>query len=56
MYSSVNFNKVNAHQVKVYIISTQKPNSYVPRHNHGEGSGTLLQYFCLENPMDGGAW
>ena len=21
-----------------------------------EGSGTLLQYFCLENPMDGGAW
>ena len=22
----------------------------------GEGSGTLLQYFCLENPMDGGAW
>ena len=22
----------------------------------GEGGGTLLQYFCLENPMDGGAW
>ena len=22
----------------------------------GEGNGTLLQYFCLENPMDGGAW
>ena len=21
-----------------------------------EGNGTLLQYFCLENPMDGGAW
>ena len=21
----------------------------------GEGSGTLLQYSCLENPMDGGA-
>ena len=21
-----------------------------------EGSGTPLQYFCLENPMDGGAW
>ena len=21
-----------------------------------EGSGTLLQYTCLENPMDGGAW
>ena len=23
---------------------------------NGEGSGTPLQYSCLENPMDGGAW
>ena len=22
----------------------------------GEGKGTPLQYFCLENPRDGGAW
>ena len=22
----------------------------------GEGNGTSLQYSCLENPMDGGAW
>ena len=22
----------------------------------GEGNGTLLQYSCLENPMDGGIW
>ena len=22
----------------------------------GEGNGTQLQYSCLENPMDGGAW
>ena len=22
----------------------------------GEGHGTRLQYSCLENPMDGGAW
>ena len=21
-----------------------------------EGDGTALQYSCLENPMDGGAW
>ena len=34
-----------------------------PPHHHwrigalcGEGSGTQLQYSCLENPMDGGAW
>ena len=22
----------------------------------GEGNGNLLQYSCLENPMDGEAW
>ena len=22
----------------------------------GEGNGSLLQYSCLETPMDGGAW
>ena len=22
----------------------------------GEGNGHPLQYLCLENPMDGGAW
>ena len=25
-------------------------------HLFGEGNGTPLQYSCLENPMDGGAW
>ena len=25
-------------------------------HILGEGSGAPLQYSCLENPMDGGAW
>ena len=24
--------------------------------DYGEGNGTLLQYSCLENPMDGKAW
>ena len=24
--------------------------------SRGEGNGTPLQYSCLENPMDGGAW
>ena len=27
-----------------------------PNLNTGEGNGTPLQYSCLENPMDGGAW
>ena len=28
----------------------------LPVHTPGEGNGTPLQYSCLENPMDGGAW
>ena len=27
-----------------------------PAPSFGEGNGTPLQYSCLENPMDGGAW
>ena len=27
-----------------------------PRDYHGEDNGKPLQYSCLENPMDGGAW
>ena len=27
-----------------------------PGRSPGEGNGTPLQYSCLENPMDGGAW
>ena len=26
------------------------------QYSTGEGNGTPLQYSCLENPMDGGAW
>ena len=26
------------------------------RRSPGEGNGNPLQYFCLENPMEGGAW
>ena len=29
---------------------------YSPGIDVGEGNGTPLQYSCLENPMDGGAW
>ena len=27
-----------------------------PKSMNGEGNGNPLQYSCLENPMDGGAW
>ena len=26
------------------------------KYGEGAGNGTPLQYSCLENPMDGGAW
>ena len=29
---------------------------YLIAHLLGEGNGTPLQYACLENPMDRGAW
>ena len=30
---------------------------HLPSHNiPGEGNGNSIQYSCLENPMDGGAW
>ena len=28
----------------------------LPAMQKGEGNGTPLQYSCLANPMDGGAW
>ena len=29
---------------------------YIWWYIYGEGNGNALQYTCLENPMDGGAW
>ena len=31
-------------------------NLFLIIHFIGEGNGNPLQYSCLENPMDGGAW
>ena len=30
--------------------------TYMQSTSCGEGDGIPLQYSCLENPMDGGAW
>ena len=37
------------------IKSLRVKNNYLLA-SFGEGNGTPLQYFCLESPMDGGAW
>ena len=38
------------------LFSNPLPPLGVTQFRLGEGNGTPLQYFCLENPMDGGAW
>ena len=38
------------------LVSTELFESVSISTEFGEGNGTPLQYSCLENPMDGGAW
>ena len=38
------------------LLSKEKDFNIVFKALYGEGSGTPLQYSCLENPMDGAAW
>ena len=38
------------------LVYTEWTNKKAPCTYSGEGNGTPLQYSCLENPMDGGAW
>ena len=38
------------------IAANQRKKTWTAQFCFGEGSGTPLQYSCLENPMDGGAW
>ena len=44
-------------KVKVSASNAGDPGS-VPGSGRSpaEGNGNPLQYYCLENPMDGGAW
>ena len=41
---------------RIAFLATYKDNLILVRPRNGEGNGTPLQYFCLENPMDRGAW
>ena len=42
---------------KVSVYNVADPGS-IPglERSSGEGNGNPLQYYCLENPMDRGAW
>ena len=48
----MNISSVNHYKKKFYFRTKLKDG----RVAIGEGDGTPLQYSCLENPMDGGAW
>ena len=41
-------------EIQAYLKKQEK--SPINNLTLGEGNGTPLQYSCLENPMDGGAW
>ena len=42
--------------LRVFNLVTETMSITLTSINNGEGNGTQLQYSCLENPMDGGAW
>ena len=42
-------------KVKAFACNARDLSS-IPGRSPGEGNGNPLQYSCLENPMDGGAW
>ena len=42
--------------VKAQLVKTDLCSILGLGRSPGEGNGNPLQYFCLENPMDGGAW
>ena len=41
---------------RVRLLVLQKSSKILLGISLGEGNGTPLQYSCMENPMDGGAW
>ena len=49
-------NGKKSHSVCIYMHNVAICNSLGVFGGYYEGNGTPLQYFCLENPMDGGAW
>ena len=50
-HSFHNYDFVGGSDGKASVYNAGDPGS-IP----GEGNGNQLQYYCLENPMDRGAW
>ena len=43
-------------EILLYVSEFLMCKMVVITHVSGEGNGNPLQYSCLENPVDGGAW
>ena len=46
---------VKYYNLKKSLLNMTLYSSHMSSISYGESNGTPLQYFCLENPMDGGA-
>ena len=46
----------NISNKRITVPIDEKMKLYTSNFLNGEGNGTLLQYSCLENRMDGGTW
>ena len=55
-FLTVNFHLDILKDFHIHCIQKYKLLIFPPILHSGEGDGTPLQYSCLENPMDGGAW
>ena len=56
-YKKLSLHSFSYHLYWIYIFLTfQCLKLEALRKTNGEGNGTPLQYSCLENPMDAGAW
>ena len=58
IFSDHNLVRLDVNYRKKTIKNTNiwRLNNILLNNQHKEGDGTLLQYSCLENPMDAGAW
>ena len=53
-YSVMTHMRKESKKYCIYIYTYKLKHEY--KFKIGEGNGYPLQYSCLENPMDGGAW
>ena len=56
LLESKGLSRVFSKTLVMIVSGKQQRDLVIHTHVSGEGNGKPLQYSCLENPMDGGAW